>query len=170
MIFRQLSGFVRRRQGRYAHHEKTPPRDPRRGFNFQPLKWPMLGLALTGLKAALGLVDHVNAAFAAHDAAIPVPVLQRAERVANFHRSSPVCRGAGQRLRLRAARLRASEFMVGDTRFELVTPSMSTKCSTTELITHEYRHLHSTLNNIKARVHASVWRSIKGVGQRIKGF
>ena len=27
--------------------------------------------------------------------------------------------------------------MVGDTRFELVTPSMSTKCSTTELITHD---------------------------------
>ncbi|VVT25785.1 50S ribosomal protein L36 (fragment) [Roseovarius sp. EC-HK134] len=32
---------------------------------------------------------------------------------------------------------RDSEFMVGDTRFELVTPSMSTKCSTTELIAHE---------------------------------
>ena len=27
--------------------------------------------------------------------------------------------------------------MVGDTRFDLVTPSMSTKCSTTELITHD---------------------------------
>lgn len=30
--------------------------------------------------------------------------------------------------------------MVGDTRFELVTPSMSTKCSTTELITHDPGH------------------------------
>lgn len=27
--------------------------------------------------------------------------------------------------------------MVGDTRIELVTPSMSTKCSTAELIAHE---------------------------------
>ena len=31
-----------------------------------------------------------------------------------------------------------SEFMVGDTGIEPVTPSMSTKCSTAELIAHEY--------------------------------
>jgi len=33
--------------------------------------------------------------------------------------------------------------MVGDTRFELVTPSMSTKCSTTELITHDTGRKHA---------------------------
>jgi len=38
-----------------------------------------LDSALTGFEAALGFVDHVHAAFAAHDAAIPVPVLERAE-------------------------------------------------------------------------------------------
>ena len=41
--------------------------------------------ALAGFEPALGLVDHVNAAFATHNAAITVPGLERAERVANFH-------------------------------------------------------------------------------------
>ncbi len=41
--------------------------------------------ALTGLEAALGLVDDVYAALAAHDTAVPVPILQRAERVADLH-------------------------------------------------------------------------------------
>ena len=36
--------------------------------------------------------------------------------------------------RLSLALKRPGPGMVGDTRFELVTPSMSTKCSTTELI------------------------------------
>ena len=31
----------------------------------------------------------------------------------------------------------SNEFMVGGTRIELVTPSMSTKCSTAELTAHE---------------------------------
>ncbi len=44
------------------------------------------GLALTCLEAALRLVDHVDAAFATYHAAITVPVLQRAERVLDFHR------------------------------------------------------------------------------------
>jgi len=36
-------------------------------------------LALAGFETALRLVDHVNAAFAAHYAAVAVPVFQRAE-------------------------------------------------------------------------------------------
>ena len=42
-------------------------------------------LALTGFEPALRFVDHVNAAFATHNAAVTVPVLERAERIANFH-------------------------------------------------------------------------------------
>jgi hypothetical protein len=51
------------------------------------------GSTLTGLKALLRLVDHIDAAFTAHDLAIAMTRLQRAERIRNFHRSSPV-RGA----------------------------------------------------------------------------
>ena len=43
------------------------------------------GSALAGLEPALRFVDHVNAALATHNAAITVPVLERAERIANFH-------------------------------------------------------------------------------------
>ena len=46
--------------------------------------------ALAGFEPALGLVDHVYAAFAAHDPAIAVPVLQRTERVLDLHQSSPL--------------------------------------------------------------------------------
>ena len=45
--------------------------------------------ALTRLEAALRLVDHVDAALAAHDAAIAMALLERAERVSDLHRSSP---------------------------------------------------------------------------------
>ena len=38
-----------------------------------------LGSALTGFEAALCFVDHVDAALAAHDTAITMPVLERAE-------------------------------------------------------------------------------------------
>ena len=41
--------------------------------------------ALTGFEPALRFVDHVNAALATHNAAITVPVFERAERIANFH-------------------------------------------------------------------------------------
>ena len=50
-------------------------------------------LALTGFEAALRLVDDVDAALTAHDTAIAVTLLERAERVLDFHRISP-CRGA----------------------------------------------------------------------------
>ena len=48
---------------------------------------------LTGLIALLRLVDHIDAAFTAHDLAIAVTRLERAERIRNLHRSSPY-RGA----------------------------------------------------------------------------
>tara|TARA_B100001765_G_scaffold154895_1_gene99952 strand:- start:139 stop:441 length:303 start_codon:yes stop_codon:yes gene_type:complete len=48
--------------------------------------------ALTGFETALGLVDHIDAALAAHDPAITVPVLQRPERVPDFHLVSPSAR------------------------------------------------------------------------------
>jgi len=41
--------------------------------------------ALTCFEAALGLVDHVDAALAAHDAAIAMALLERAERVLDLH-------------------------------------------------------------------------------------
>lgn len=100
------------------------------------------GSALAGFEPALRFVDHVNAAFATHNPAVTMPVFERAERVLDLHGLSPVpaarasawcCGhpGAG----------RDGEFMVGDTGIEPVTPSMSTKCSTAELIAHEYRYI-----------------------------
>ena len=54
--------------------------------------------ALTCFEPTLRLVDHIDAALAAHDAAITVPVLQRAERVANFHSPSPFVAAREERL------------------------------------------------------------------------
>tara|TARA_R110002012_G_scaffold297839_2_gene495937 strand:- start:2 stop:295 length:294 start_codon:yes stop_codon:yes gene_type:complete len=45
--------------------------------------------ALTGFEPALRFVDNVNAAFATHNTAIAMPILERAERIANLHRWSP---------------------------------------------------------------------------------
>ena len=92
-------------------------------------------LALTGFEPALRFVDHVNAAFATHNTAITMPVLERAERIANLHGRflmswrgpAPGCGRPGQTGPVKQ--------MVGDTGIEPVTPSMSTKCSTAELIT-----------------------------------
>lgn len=42
-------------------------------------------LALASFELALRLVDNVDAAFATHNAAITVPVLERAERVLDLH-------------------------------------------------------------------------------------
>jgi hypothetical protein len=99
--------------------------------------------ALAGFEPGLRFVDHINAAFTAYNAAITVPVLERAERVLDLHGLSPVpaarasafCCGC----REPENRVQNSEFMVGTTGFEPVTPSMSTKCSTAELSAHEYR-------------------------------
>ena len=48
-------------------------------------------LALASFELALRLVDHVDAAFATHNPAITVPVLERAERVLDLHGLSPIC-------------------------------------------------------------------------------
>ena len=50
------------------------------------------GLALAGFKPALRLVDYIDAALTAHDAAIAVTLLERTERVSDLHRSSPLSR------------------------------------------------------------------------------
>jgi len=42
-------------------------------------------LSLPCFEAAIRLIDHVNPPLAAHDAAIPVPFLERFERAAHFH-------------------------------------------------------------------------------------
>ena len=47
-----------------------------------------VALALAGFEPALRLVDDVYTALATHDAAVAVPVLERAERVANLHGAS----------------------------------------------------------------------------------
>ena len=49
--------------------------------------------ALTCLEPALRLVDYVDAALAAHNAAVAVPVLERTKRVTNLH-GPLLCRGA----------------------------------------------------------------------------
>jgi hypothetical protein len=41
--------------------------------------------ALSGLVSGIGLVDHVDAPFAPHDAAVLVPCLERFERILDFH-------------------------------------------------------------------------------------
>ena len=49
------------------------------------------GLALTCFEPSLRLVDHIDTALAAHNAAIAVPCFERAERVTDFHRSLLIC-------------------------------------------------------------------------------
>jgi len=44
-----------------------------------------VGLALTSFKPTLRLVDYIDAALTAHDAAIAVTLLERTEGVTNFH-------------------------------------------------------------------------------------
>lgn len=51
------------------------------------------GSALAGLVFLLRLVDHVDPALAAHDLAIAVALLERAQRISDLHRPSPL-RGA----------------------------------------------------------------------------
>ncbi len=52
------------------------------------------GSALAGFEPALRLVDHIDAALTAHDAAIAMALLERAEGVTYLHGSDPSCRGA----------------------------------------------------------------------------
>jgi N-formylglutamate amidohydrolase len=125
---------------------------------------------LAGFEPALRFVDHVNAAFATHNTAVAVPILERAERIANLHGRSPhvVARASAG---LRSARLRGPvNQVVGDTGIEPVTPSMSTKCSTAELITHDADADFLAPNKNGARKNAPSAASIKGVVKGIKSF
>ena len=74
------------------------------------------------------------------------------------------------RLGLLFQTLRPGEFMVDDTGIEPVTPSMSTKCSTAELIIHVVCISRPSHNEIGRGQTASVVRSIKGVDRGIKGL
>ena len=65
---------------------------------------------------------------------------------------------------------RASKFMVDDTGIEPVTPSMSTKCSTAELIIHVRHDKPAPYNETGRGRTASGPGAIKGVGIGIKGF
>ena len=60
------------------------------------VKWCFYS-TLTGFEPALRLVDDVDAAFATHNAAVTMPILERAERIANFHARILPYLGAGQR-------------------------------------------------------------------------
>ena len=62
------------------------------------------------------------------------------------------------------------EFMVDDTGIEPVTPSMSTKCSTAELIIHILSGLLASRRKTRHGKTASGSRAIKGVARGIKGF
>jgi hypothetical protein len=98
------------------------------GAAFRQYRRLASGLALAGLEPGLRLVDDIDAALAAHHAAIAVAQLERAERVSNLHGF----------LLLFAALVDCAFLlrcdpdkgpmipMVGGTRFELVTPTMST--------------------------------------------
>ena len=50
------------------------------------------GLALAGLEPALGLVDDIDAAFAAHDPTVAMPIFQGPQRVSALHRFIPSSR------------------------------------------------------------------------------
>ena len=90
--------------------------------------------ALTGLELTLRLVDHVDAALAAHNAAVVMAVLERAERVGDFHVVSPDIAARERLVKARAlpraperrAPDRAVNSMVGGTGIEPVAPTMST--------------------------------------------
>ncbi len=85
---------------------------------------PSVFLALTSFEAALRFVDYVNAALTAHNTAIAMALLERTERVTNFHVNSP-SRGAAIAPLLQF-RPKPGEFMVGGTGIEPVATTMST--------------------------------------------
>jgi hypothetical protein len=74
-----------------AHNEKRP-----RPIGCDLFNRSMLcsGLALTGFKPRLRLVDYIDAALTAHNPAIAVTLLERTEGVTNFHGSILHCHGA----------------------------------------------------------------------------
>ena len=129
------------------------------------------GLTLAGFKPTLRLVDYIDAALTAHDAAIAVALLERAEGVTYLHgRFLFLSRRADCALGYVTDARGAKEFMVDDTGIEPVTPSMSTKCSTAELIIHIRHVLPAPYNETGRGRTASGLGAIKGVVMGIKAF
>ena len=128
--------------------------------------------ALTCFEPTLRLVDHIDTALAAYHTAIAMPVLQRAERVANFHSSSPFVAAREGRLGFGSAMFPKGNrrFMVGDTGIEPVTPSMSTKCSTAELIALSCIFYHLLKRTRRGASPALVGVAIIGSWRHFKGF
>ena len=110
---------------------KTQQKKGRQSDPFQTLH--SVRLALTGFEPTLRLVDHIDAALTAHDAAIAMTLLERAEGVTYFHVPVLIVAARGD-AEVAFAPEGAVNSMVDDTGIEPVTPSMSTKCSTAELI------------------------------------
>ena len=63
--------------------KSVSPHVAMRAFTFGLLLWS--GLALTGFEPTLRLVDYIDAALTAHDAAIAMTLLERAEGVTYLH-------------------------------------------------------------------------------------
>jgi hypothetical protein len=78
------------------HRDKAPKEKGRPNSERPFLKISASGLTLTGFETALCFVDHVNAALAAHDPAIPVARLQGAKRIFHLHVSSPLVQREGR--------------------------------------------------------------------------
>jgi hypothetical protein len=75
---------------RWHQRTKKPPGDRAAVFVSQrQLKRFKRVLTLTGFEPGLRLVDHVDAAFATHNAAITMPCFERTERISDLHGSSP---------------------------------------------------------------------------------
>ena len=110
----QLTGAAR-----VATKEKTAPFE---GGSGNKTGW---GSALAGLEPRLGLVDDIDSALAAHNAAIAVTLLERAKRVPDLHGllSSFAARRAPW---VYVSARPDSEFMVGGTGIEPVATTMST--------------------------------------------
>ena len=117
-------------------------------------------LALASFKTTLRLVDYIDAALTAHDAAIAMTLLERAEGVTYFHVRYLIVAARGD-AEVACAPEGAVNSMVDDTGIEPVTPSMSTKCSTAELIARK----HDDAGHPRAG-HGS----IKGSFRPCKGF
>ena len=65
--------------------QKKGPLSKKRPFSICCCSGLAQGLTLTGFKPTLRLVDHIDAALTAHDAAIAVALLERAEGVTYLH-------------------------------------------------------------------------------------
>ena len=68
-----------------VEHKEKDRWETQAAFSIHLLEAGSQGSTLTSLEATLRLVDHIDAAFTAHDLAIAVTLLERAERVTDLH-------------------------------------------------------------------------------------